>query len=107
MIDIELLAKEIYERFALEEYGQVVKWEYLGKPRQVAWVKDVTLIADKVLKEVRKSVKPPSILKQKMETAYSLGFKDGQKDEKILIITMLQQIHEDLIKDYAEFLAEE
>lgn len=107
MLNIESLSKQIYERFALEEHGTICKWEYLGKDRQIAWIKDVTLIADRVLIEVRKAVKPPSIAKQKMETAYSLGFKDGQKDEKILIITMLQQFHEDLIKDYAEFLAEE
>lgn len=106
MINIEDLAKEMFERFASNS-GTIAKWEYLSRDRQKVWIQDVTLIADRLLLEIRKDVKPPTPMKHKADTSYALGYKDGRKEEKILFITLLQQYHEDLMRDYADFLAEE
>lgn len=102
MFDIESLAKEIFERFSLEETGRSAKWQYLNPERQQAWKRDVILIADKLLGELRKDIKPPLIINSKTQTSFNLGYLAGKNEERVMMITLLQKYHEELIKEYLE-----
>lgn len=104
MIDIEKLTKEIFERFASEEHEVKAKWEYLGVKRQKMWLRDVILIAERLLIELRKEVKPLPPGNKKYTTSFGLGYAGGQQEERTRFITMLQKYHDELIKEYSEYM---
>lgn len=104
MINIEQLAEELFVRFAKDEMGIDADWQYLSVERQKAWIKDVVIIADHILKGLMENIRPTGMTKGQVQTSYGMGFTAGQNQEKTMLITLLAKCHTDMIHEYDNFL---
>lgn len=95
MIDLEELAKDMFEKFGLRETGRKPDWNYLGDERKAEWKNEVFEIINEALLVLRAQIKPvPNLSPQ--NNSYSMGRNDGIKEERVNIITLMEQIHLDL-----------
>lgn len=95
MIDLELTAKLMFERFGERETGHTPNWNYLNEDRKTAWIKEVFEIIDETLQDIRSEIKPIPDLSPHNST-YAMGRNDGIKEERTNLIALLEQIHLDL-----------
>ena len=96
-MNLEQLAKEMFERFALRETGRQASWHYLNRNRQIAWMLEVLEIADAVMLKIRDNIKPVPILSP-INTTFSVGFNAGIKQERAVLIQQFENIHLDLLE---------
>jgi ribosomal protein S12 methylthiotransferase accessory factor YcaO len=95
-MDVEQLAKKLFEYYGLRETGSRPAWEYLKKERQLEWMQDVHLIADALLSDLKKKVRPVSLPPGTINTSFTMGLSEGIKQERVNFITLIEQLERDV-----------
>lgn len=95
MKSLERLAKESFEKYSLRQTGRKANWDYLSEERQKVWKQDLFELIDMILLEVRSSVKPIPPNESSYNTSYANGHQEGKKEERAILIQLLQDIHEE------------
>ena len=95
-MNIEELARQLFEYYGLRETGIKPNWLYLKKERQLAWVEDVHLIADALLSKFKEKVKPLSPNENLVQTSYAMGYNEGVKSERVLMINIVEQLEQEV-----------
>lgn len=101
MKSLQDMAKELFIRFAKRECGVDAQWEYLNKTRQLAWMEDVTLIANTLLQYMQKEVKPIKFAPG--PTTYTSAYNQGKMSERNQFLTYLEQYKKQLANELADF----
>jgi hypothetical protein len=95
-MNIEELARQLFEYYGLRETGIRPNWQYLKKERQLAWVEDVHLVADVLLSQLKEKVKPLGTNQNLVQTSYAMGYNEGVKSERVLMINLVEQIEQEV-----------
>ena len=95
MKELEGIARELFTKFHLKETGKQGNWDYLSNERKLAWMQDVYLIADTLIKDIKAEFRPLPI--NKMNTVYESGYIEGVRYERIFIEKVITEIEENLL----------
>lgn len=95
-MNIEELAKKLFEYYGLQETGVKPDWKYLKKERQLAWINDVHLIADALLSQLKVKVKPSILPSGTVPTSYIMGYNEGIKAERTNFIRVIEELEQDV-----------
>lgn len=98
MKTLEGMAQELFNRYA-EKSGVKADWRYLSESRKLVWMKDVLLISNYFLNNLKNEIKPiPN--NTKSSTVYESGFNDGVRSERTSFLTLVDQLHEKLVDEF-------
>jgi len=103
MKTLEELAKELFIRFGLRETGTEPNWDYLHQDRKLEWMKEVLEIADQVLLSLKEHQKIPAQHNTAFNTSWANGYAQGLKDERVNLITQIDDIHNDLLDQLQDY----
>ena len=103
MKKLEGLAREMFVKFSMSEFGIQASWDHLSDKRKLAWMEDVITIADYFMLELQKDFKLlPS--RNNSATVYESGFMDGVRQERAMNIESVEKVHDTLLEQYADFV---
>jgi hypothetical protein len=101
MKTLDGMAREIFNRYAAKS-GVKANWNYLASERKLVWMKDIILLSNYFLENLKAEIKPiPS--NQRSTTVYESGFNDGVRSERTSFIVLAESLHEKLLDEYEEF----
>jgi hypothetical protein len=97
---LEGMAREIFIRYA-EKSGVKADWNYLSDNRKLVWMKDILLLSEYFLTNLKNEIKPiPS--NKKSTTVYESGFNDGVRSERTSFLVLVDELHEKLLDEYEQ-----
>ena len=102
-MEIEELAKKLFEYYGLRHTGIKPNWTYLKKERKLEWVEDVQLIAEALLTQLKSKVKPFSNPPNMVNTSYAMGLMDGIRQERVNMISLLDEIEKEVEEEIFSF----
>lgn len=98
MKTLEGMAREIFNRYAAKS-GVRADWIYLSDERKLVWMKDVLLLSEYFLTNLKLEMKPiPS--NERATTVYEGGFNDGVRSERTSFTVLVDELHERLLDEY-------
>lgn len=104
MRTLEGMAHDLFLKFALKETGRPANWAYLSDNRKLEWMKEVMIMANHFLLEFKKQIKPlPLPTANRPQTSYESGFYQGQVSERSNFHRILEETHQELINELADF----
>lgn len=102
MNPLEQLAKELFEEFSFRETGRIASWSYLSKPRKIEWMKEILHVHEYLSSKLIEQVKPVPNLSS-VNTTWAQGFNEGVRSERIQFITLVANIHQELLDELDQF----
>lgn len=101
MKTLEGMARELFNRYAAR-VGVEANWNYLSDDRKLVWMKDVMLLADYFMENLKLEMKPIPT-NGKSNTVYEAGFNDGVKSERTSFTVLIEELHGKLLDEYQDF----
>ncbi len=102
MKTLEGMAREIFNRYAAKS-GVKANWDYISAERKLVWMKDIILLSNYFLENLKAEMKPIPANNLKPNTVYESGFNDGVRSERTSFAVLVDTIHETLLDKYEEF----
>ncbi len=101
MTQLEVLAKEMFDRYAERVAGHRSSWDYLSKDRKIAWMQEVIIMLDHLNGNFRASInkKPQPTRGSGFENGLCAGILQERQD----MLNMIQRLEESLSKDLETF----
>lgn len=102
MTQLEVLAKEMFERYAIRVAGHRSGWDYLNKERKMAWMHEVIIMLDHLNENFRANINkksPPT----RGQSGFENGLCAGILQERQDMLNLVQRLDENLKKDLETF----
>ena len=101
MKTLEGMAMEIFNRYAAKS-GVKADWKYLSDERKLVWMKDILLLSEYFLNNLKNEIKPIPT-NSRSNTVYESGFHDGVRSERTSFLVLTDNLHKKLLDEYEEF----
>jgi len=102
MTQLEILAKESFERYAVRVVGHRSNWDYISKERKQAWMEEVITMSDYFIENFRNKISSKA-KPARGQSGFENGMSSGILQERQDILNFLQQLDDKLKSDLEEF----
>lgn len=102
MNELEVLARELFYRYAADK-DSAAYWERLPLNRKVAWMTEVLVSVQNVVKHLKVKIKPVATLGNGA-ASYEKGFNHGTISERLTLKTYLDEVENNYKKQLEEFI---
>ena len=101
MTQLEVLAKEMFERYAVRVAGHKSNWDYISDERKLAWMEEVLVMSDYFIENFRANLnKKPTPIRG--NSGFENGHAAGVIKERQETLNFIQHLDEQLKKDLEE-----
>ena len=106
MLQVEQLAKELFDRYCLLTVNKQGLWAYLSTERKIAWMKEVIFFTDFLASSIKGKIKPLPPFRQN-ETVYMTGYQNGLLEERTATINLIEYVDQDLKKQLKTYIEQQ
>jgi len=102
MTQLEVLAKEMFVRYAERVAGHKASWDYLSKKRKLAWMEEVIIMSDYFVENFRNKIKGKPV-PSRGQSGFENGMNSGIMQERLDILSFIEHLDEKLKSNLEEF----
>ena len=103
MTTLEKLAKGMFERYSERTTGHKAHWDYLSKPRKADWLREVMIMMEYLVGNLKDRLKAPPASKPN-EAAYSVGYNQGKADERLEFMQFVEYLEKGLRDELEDYI---
>jgi hypothetical protein len=102
MNQLEVLARQMFERYATRVAGHRSSWDYLSKERKLAWMEEVLIMTDFFVENLQSKMNN-NPLPNRGQSGYENGLAAGAAQERQMMKDFIHFLDSKFKKDLEEF----
>lgn len=105
MRSLEEIARDSFMSYSKKKYGKKVPWGQLSDERKAAWMEEVGVLLQELIKELEMALKAPENVSSP-RASFDAGFVMGADRERRIIKNTLTSTKEKVKEELKKFLME-